>query len=84
MSISSKTYKKAKRTNLNMKNETRIKQLLTEWVGLYYSFIWDKSPRKYFERRFVKNYFREDQHRFGLDYINKNRLGEIIGGFICD
>lgn len=51
--------------NLSAQNETLLRQIAWEYYARFISFIYDKSPRKFFEPRFTKNYFREESWRIG-------------------
>ena len=51
--------------NLSAQNETFLKRIAWEYYARFYSFIYDISPRKFFEPRFTKNYFREESWRIG-------------------
>lgn len=64
--ISTNVYTQTGRNmSLEMKviNEKRKQEIAVEYYFRFYSFIYDISPRKFFEPRFTKNYFRDETWR---------------------
>lgn len=59
-------YKRAERNmkiDLSARNEDMLERIAWEYYARFISFKYDKSPRKFFEPKFTKNYFREESWR---------------------
>ena len=49
--------------DLSARNEDMLERIAWEYYARFISFKYDKSPRKFFEPKFTKNYFREESWR---------------------